>query len=121
MTAAAEVLVSNSLPEGTAPTLVATPAEDPEAVQLALERQLFRDVFVGVLIGIAVCVPLWVGLVFIAVVGDGQPLLPPLAMAAGVGAFAGMFFGMFGGAVYGNRALERHVHETRRRVPPSSS
>ena len=100
------------------PTLVVSPMEDPEAVQLALERKFARDVVVGVLVGIAICAPLWVGLVFIAIVGNGQPLAPTLWMAAGVGAFAGMFFGLFGGAVYGNRALERHEHATRRPVQP---
>ncbi len=108
---------TSGAPERTGPNLVESPVEDPEAEQLALESQLARDVIAGVLIGIVVCVPVWVGLVFIATVGNGQPLAPILGMAAGVGAFAGMFFGLFGGAVYGNRAFERHEHASHRSGP----
>lgn len=99
------------------PNLVVAAAEDPEILHARLERGFNRDVIAGVLIGIAVCVPIWIGLVFLAIVGNGEPLLPTLGMAAGVGAFAGMFFGLFGGTVYGNRALERRERESRGLTP----
>jgi hypothetical protein len=116
-----EVDPTRSAPMPARPNLVVSPTPDSDAVQLALERRFVHDVVVGVLIGIAICAPLWAGLVFIAIVGNGQPLAPALWMAAGIGAFAGMFFGLFGGAVYGNRALERHEHASRRPVPESGS
>jgi hypothetical protein len=82
--------------------------DDADAGQVAAEAKFVRAVLYGVLIGMVVCAAVWVGLVAVAVAGDGEPLGPVLWMAAGIGVFAGVFFGGWAGSMVGARALERH-------------
>jgi hypothetical protein len=78
----------------------------PEVVHaLALEDErsaemsLIRAVFVGVAIAIPVSIPIWVGLVALAVGGNDPEWGPWLGIAIGIGILNGVFFGAWAGFV----------------------
>jgi uncharacterized membrane protein YbjE (DUF340 family) len=110
-TAPSEAILSKSL------TLAPTTAQpvgvqaSADAAQLRAETAFVRSTIRGAAIGALVCAGIWMGLVAIATVGAGVPLVPTLAMAAGCGVFAGLFLGGSAGALAGSRALERAAHE----------
>jgi uncharacterized membrane protein YbjE (DUF340 family) len=110
-TTAHEALPTPRLPAAPAtPEPVGVQPSD-EAAQLRAETKFLRSTIRGSAIGALVCAGIWMGLVAIATVGAGVPLVPTLAMAAGCGVFAGLFLGGSAGALAGSRALERAAHE----------
>ena len=86
-----------------------------------MERGVFRDAFVGAVLGVLVCVPAWMALVALALRNSGTALLPPVAMAAGVGVIAGVFMGGWAGTLVGASKLEHYEHETRPKAPGSAA
>ena len=82
-----------------------------EAAQLRAERMLLHKALIGAAIGAVVCAAIWIGLVAIATVGAGPPLVPILAVAAACGVLAGAFLGGCAGALAGDGGLEQVEHE----------
>ena len=119
MSAATAEAVPSSQPASAPVTASARPALVPDPstpvvddrAQLAAEVSLFRRAVIGAAIGAVLCAAIWVGLVAIAIVGNGTPLVSTLAMAAGCGVFAGIFLGGCAGALAGSHALEQVEHE----------
>jgi len=97
------------------PHIVPTPDEAGSArtEEAQAEGAVFRDAVLGAIIGVIVCVPLWVGLVLIALRDANTALLPPAAMAAGVGVLAGVFLGGWAGTLVGSTTLERFERDHR--------
>jgi hypothetical protein len=100
-------------PAASAPQLVPAlpvPVVDDSAQRNA-EATLVRRALLGAGIGAIVCAAIWVGLVAIAIVGNGTALTSTFAMAAGCGIFAGIFLGGCAGALAGTAALEKVEHD----------
>ena len=88
-------------------------ADSARVEEARAEGAVFRDAILGAIIGVIVCVPLWVGLVLIALRDANTALLPLAAMAAGVGVLAGIFVGGWAGTLVGSTTLEQFEREHR--------
>ena len=97
------------------PHIVPPPDEagSARAEEARAEGAVFRDAILGAIIGVIVCVPMWVGLVLIALGDANTALLPPAAMAAGVGVLAGVFLGGWAGTLVGSTTLEHYERDHR--------
>jgi hypothetical protein len=95
------------------PTLVPPAADNAHKAELRAEQTVFRDAGIGAVIGVVLCVPVWVGMVWLALRNSDQPLLPPIAMAAGIGVLAGVFVGGWAGTLVGATKLEKFEREHR--------
>lgn len=99
------------------PTLVRHSADRGHEAEVRAERAVFRDATIGAVIGALVCAPLWAAMVWLALRNSDQALLPPLAMATGVGVLAGVFAGGWAGTLIGANALEKFERENRPKPP----
>ena len=95
------------------PTLVPHAADDGHEAELHAEQAVFRDAVIGAVIGVLVCVPIWVGMVWLALHNSDQALVPPMAMAGGIGVLAGVFVGGWAGTLFGATQLEKFEREHR--------
>lgn len=94
---------------------------ETESREARVERGVFRDGMIGAIVGVLVLVPVWAGLVALAVRNSGTALWPAVVMGAGVGVVAGVFMGGWAGTLVGASKLERFEHETRPPAPPAGS
>ena len=94
------------------PTPESSAGIDPDAEARA-EHAVFRDAGLGAAIGAILFAPLYAALVSIALLNRGTALVPPLLMAAGVGALAGVFIGGWAGTLVGASKLEKLEREHR--------
>jgi hypothetical protein len=83
-----------------------------------VERVVLRTAIVGALIGAAVCCPVYVALVWLALHNSGTSLAPPIGVAIGLGLYAGLFLGGSTGTLIGSKTLEHYEHETLPAAPP---
>lgn len=90
------------------------------AEDLRVERVILRKAIVGAIVGAVVCAPIYAGLVMLALRNSGSALLPPVAMAVGLGFYAGVFLGGCTGTLVGSKALEHHERENRPTAPTLS-
>jgi hypothetical protein len=116
--------IENQSPEFThvpspRPTLVPPVADDGHAAELRAEHAVFRDAAIGAVIGAIVCAPIWAAMVWLALRNSDQALLPPIAMATGVGILAGVFAGGWAGTLVGAKTLEKFERENRPKSPSS--
>ena len=110
MTAATEFDTTHDQTPAPAPQLVPAPAADANAeteAEARAENGVFRDAAIGAAIGVVVFVPLYAGLVWLALRSHGTPMVAPVLMAAGVGVLAGVFLGGWSGTLVGATKLEK--------------
>ena len=87
-----------------------------DEAQLLAEKSLVRSVLLGSTIGAVICAGIWLGLVTIAVAGNGFSLGPMLAAGTVCGVFAGIFLGGCAGALAGAHRLEEVEHDRMRAI-----
>lgn len=123
MTAAATASqpAPESSPERFQPEIVtaSSASSAPESLEertARVEKSIFRDAFVGAVLGALILSPIWAGMMWLAIRSNGTALVPPMAMAAGIGVFAGVFMGGWAGTLVGGTKLEHFEHEIRPKV-----
>jgi sulfite exporter TauE/SafE len=93
---------------------------DPQArlvEDVRVERVVLRKAIVGALIGAAICAPLYVGLVWLALRNSGTALGPAIGIAVGLGLYAGLFLGGSTGTLIGAKTLEHYEHDALPSLP----
>jgi hypothetical protein len=85
---------------------------------LVVERNLARRMIVGIAIAVPICAGLYAAIVALALGGSDAPVVAPLLMGAGIGAFAACFWGFWFGIAATVREIEEVEARARRHREP---